>query len=551
MKKITSNYLRTNGVLLLFAVLLLPATNFIMAHGTVTSPASRIWNCKAEGERPTSEGCQAAGRISVSYIYDWNGVRQGNADGNHRGVLPDGRLASGGDQYFRGLDLTGVAWKTTSVTPGPFTVTWTNSAPHLTAYYRVYVTKQGWDPNGPIGWDDLELITDTGPRGQESTANIPVVLPNRSGKHVLFSVWQRSDSPEAFYSVSDIDYGGGGGGGNVGPSVSVSSPSNGATFTTGDQVRLTANASDSDGSVSRVVFFVNGNEVNTDNSAPYEYTWTATEGDITISADAVDNDDALVTSSSVSITVTGSDGETNRPPDVAVTSPSNNDAFQVSDQVRIVADVFDPDGSIASVTFFAGGDELETITSPPYEIDWVATEGDITLAASATDNEGATTRSSSVAVSVTVDGGGNDACDDIATYAENEVYLNGAQVSFNNIIYEAKWWTRGQNPESNSTIWAVWKVVGACGEANANQNASSEENFSVLYPNPSSDAVTIQTEGNDSDVRIIDATGREMMASDAVKSGETLDISNLRNGIYFVEIYKNGVKEKSSRIIKE
>src|SRR5690606_23833272 len=34
-------------------------------------------------------------------------------------------------------------------------------------------------------------------------------LPERSGKQVLYAVWQRSDSPEAFYSCSDVTFGGG------------------------------------------------------------------------------------------------------------------------------------------------------------------------------------------------------------------------------------------------------------------------------------------------------------------------------------------------------
>ncbi|KAI1694467.1 lytic polysaccharide mono-oxygenase, cellulose-degrading domain-containing protein [Ditylenchus destructor] len=34
-------------------------------------------------------------------------------------------------------------------------------------------------------------------------------LPKRSGKHVIFSAWQRSDSTEAFYACSDVDFGGG------------------------------------------------------------------------------------------------------------------------------------------------------------------------------------------------------------------------------------------------------------------------------------------------------------------------------------------------------
>ena len=34
-------------------------------------------------------------------------------------------------------------------------------------------------------------------------------LPARSGRHVIFATWQRADSPEAFYSCSDVAFTGG------------------------------------------------------------------------------------------------------------------------------------------------------------------------------------------------------------------------------------------------------------------------------------------------------------------------------------------------------
>jgi chitin-binding protein len=35
-----------------------------------------------------------------------------------------------------------------------------------------------------------------------------VNLPRRTGKHIVFTAWQRSDSPEAFYACSDVNFGG-------------------------------------------------------------------------------------------------------------------------------------------------------------------------------------------------------------------------------------------------------------------------------------------------------------------------------------------------------
>ncbi len=38
---------------------------------------------------------------------------------------------------------------------------------------------------------------------------INATLPSgKSGRHLIYSIWQRSDSPEAFYSCSDVTFGG-------------------------------------------------------------------------------------------------------------------------------------------------------------------------------------------------------------------------------------------------------------------------------------------------------------------------------------------------------
>lgn len=187
----------------------------ILSHGTVTFPPSRVYICYQEivasgsSNTPESPACVAA---FLSYgskaFYDWNEVARMDAAGMHRDRLPDGNLASAGrpDKYG-GLDQVRDDWLTTNVSPGPFTMTWTNTAPHETLYYRVYITKADWTPDQPLTWDSLELLVETDPRPSAATDLVDVVLPQRTGKHVLFSIWQRSLSDEAFYATSDVDFG--------------------------------------------------------------------------------------------------------------------------------------------------------------------------------------------------------------------------------------------------------------------------------------------------------------------------------------------------------
>jgi GH35 family endo-1,4-beta-xylanase len=88
------------------------------------------------------------------------------------------------------------------------------------------------------------------------------------------------------------------------PSVSLTSPANGATFTEGANIVMNANASDSDGSVTKVEFFSGSTKIGEDTSSPYSVTWSSVPaGSYTLTAKATDNGGATTTSTGVNITV--------------------------------------------------------------------------------------------------------------------------------------------------------------------------------------------------------------------------------------------------------
>src|SRR5437870_8561104 len=92
------------------------------------------------------------------------------------------------------------------------------------------------------------------------------------------------------------------------PTVNLTSPTQGATFTAPATITLTASASDSDGSVSKVDFYQGTVLLGTDTSSPYSLTWNnVSAGTYSLTAKATDNLGATSTSSSASITV-GSGG---------------------------------------------------------------------------------------------------------------------------------------------------------------------------------------------------------------------------------------------------
>ncbi|MFF6993934.1 lytic polysaccharide monooxygenase [Streptomyces sp. NPDC008313] len=191
------------------------------AHGSMGDPVSRVSQCYAEGpESPRSAACAAAVAAGgTQALYDWNGIRIGDANGRHQELIPDGKLCSAGNDEFKGLDLARSDWPATSVSSGAYTFKYRVTAPHK-GTFKVYITKPGYDPSKPLAWGDLDLsapvATKTDPVAAGGFYTFSGTLPERSGKHLLYAVWQRSDSPEAFYSCSDISYGGANGAGEAG-----------------------------------------------------------------------------------------------------------------------------------------------------------------------------------------------------------------------------------------------------------------------------------------------------------------------------------------------
>ncbi|MER6277526.1 lytic polysaccharide monooxygenase [Streptomyces sp900105245] len=210
------------------------------AHGSMGDPVSRVSQCYAEGpESPKSAACRAAVTAGgTQALYDWNGIRIGDANGRHQQLIPDGRLCSAGNAEFKGLDLARADWPATSVRGGSYTFKYRVTAPHR-GTFKVYLTKPGYDPAKPLAWSALDLehpvATVTDPSASGGFYTFAGRLPERSGRQLLYAIWQRSDSPEAFYSCSDVDFGGDTGGtGSTGSTGSTeSSGGTGSTEDTG------------------------------------------------------------------------------------------------------------------------------------------------------------------------------------------------------------------------------------------------------------------------------------------------------------------------------
>ncbi|OWY38263.1 chitin-binding protein [Xenophilus sp. AP218F] len=186
----------------------------LFAHGTMEVPINRVYACYQEGpEAPKSAACREAQRLGGSAaMYDWNGINQNPPGDKHQAVVPDGQLCAGGQKRFQGFNLPRGDWTATPIAPdadGQFEFVYLASAPHATRYFRFYVTRDGWNPQQALAWADLELFAshDGTPPLRDGRYRIKVKLPpGKQGAHIIYNVWKRSDSEEAFYSCSDVRF---------------------------------------------------------------------------------------------------------------------------------------------------------------------------------------------------------------------------------------------------------------------------------------------------------------------------------------------------------
>jgi len=197
-------------------------------HGTPMVPGSRTYLCWQDGLSPQGDiqphnpACTAAVQQGgTNPLYNWFSVLRSDAAGRTVGFIPDGELCSGGNPVFAAYNQARNDWPLTHLTAGAnFNFKYSNWAHHPGTFY-FYVTKDSWSPTRPLAWSDLEtqpFLTVTNPpqNGGPGTnaghyyfsGNLPA---GKSGRHLIYSRWVRSDSAENFFACSDVVFDGGNG----------------------------------------------------------------------------------------------------------------------------------------------------------------------------------------------------------------------------------------------------------------------------------------------------------------------------------------------------
>lgn len=290
---------------------------------------------------------------------------------------------------------TNVTVSVTTVSPSSPVVTLDNPSNGATVTVNSSTTLQATasDPDGTIAL--VEFYANGLSLGSDSTFPYTINwFPTALGSVSLTAEatdlgGNSATSTAAAVTVSSIVVGG--------PTVAVTNPTAGATLAVNAAATINATATDADGTITSVQFFANGTSIGTDTTFPFAVSWTpVSEGAVSLSAQATDNEAKVGESVAVTVTISGGGA-----PVVSITSPAGGDTIPVNTTAFVTATATDADGTITGVEFFANGLSLGSDTVFPFTAAWAPTStGPTSLTAVATDNTGNVTTSTTVSVTV-------------------------------------------------------------------------------------------------------------------------------------------------------
>jgi hypothetical protein len=154
---------------------------------------------------------------------------------------------------------------------------------------------------------------------------------------------------------------------NLSPIVQIVSPSNGSEFFEGEDVRIEAEALDSDGKITKVEFYRGNVLIGTRNSSPYVAVIPKiVSGSYSITAKAFDDSGASTISSSVTINVK-KDVDL---PDIMLVTPVDNQYYYEGSTVTFTVMFSGNDQSVDRVEYYIGNERIGISESSPYSFEW-------------------------------------------------------------------------------------------------------------------------------------------------------------------------------------
>ena len=379
-------------------------------------------------------------------------------------AVPNGSLCSAGDPQKQGINVPSPHWQRSQVVPNAnneLNVRFYASTPHNPSFWKFYLSKPGFDGSTQaLNWSDLDHIQDVGnvgvilaPDGKryyDMTISIPA---NRSGDAILYTRWQRQDvAGEGFYNCSDITI------------VRDTNPPD-QWYPVSYFVRQGQDASPGDTVWARL-FDGSGQEIISELlpiTAQNSQSWQA---DL---AAKLNMDYAL----DIQVGVQDQNGnvqfDSQNLLSNQVFAAQSSHSFNLSIQppqgntapiVHTPGDLQLPEGQSMAVNVHAYDDQQDPLTftwQVPAPLSYTGSGANITLSA------GQVSQNTTVTVSLSVSDGQlstsasfdveiqNDS-GNVPAWDANTVYVRDDLVSYQGLIYRAKWWTLGELPDQ-ADVW--------------------------------------------------------------------------------------------------
>jgi hypothetical protein len=299
---------------------------------------------------------------------------------------------------------------------------------------------------------------------------------------------------------------------NVAPSVSLTGPAADAQFTQGDNINITANAADADGTISKVEFFNGSTLLGTDTTSPYSFAWTtAPLGISSLTAKATDDKGTVTVSAGVTINI--DEKESNAIlievaiPEVIIVTPVNNQEFDAGTTIELMVMFQGSDESVKKVEYYVGSQLIGSSITSPFGFTWQT-----------------------------------------------------AGVGQHNIVVKAIGEDTSRFKISESASILVKGGISYFSEpvaVNISEDISSVRLDYVIGPNPTTDYLNViftNLDGiYDFELRVVSMNGtvKKTFQARPEDSTVTVDVSDLINGVYILQVIANGNNISSKRFIKK
>ena len=459
----------------------------VNAHGYMDSPKARQAICQAQGGYWWPEdgsnipnlACRAAflesGHVQFIQEHEFavntpDYLSQAAVEAS----VPDGMLCSAGSSEKRGMNLPSAHWQQTVVKPnanGDIQIRYRATTPHNPSFWKFYLTKPGFNPaTDTLTWQNIELVQShdnvdfvkdpDGKRYYEMSVAIPA---DRSGEAVLYSRWQRNDVVgEGFYNCSDIIierdtvtpvdwfplgyFVRQGQTANIGDTIQVR-----LFDATGIEVvtQLFAVTADNQATWQQNL----ADKLNLDYASDMQVGVKNAAGDIVFDAQNLASNQVFATNADFSYALSVIVAPDNTAPKV---NPVSTVVLDEGAQTLVHVHAFDDENDPLTYQFTVPNDFSHTTDGPNLTLTApnVTATTDYQVSVSVSDGKLSTQTSFTVTVTdVAVDPG-------IPDWQASVAYNAGDKARYQGKVYQAKWWVKGETPDTSS----AWEEASATGD---------------------------------------------------------------------------------------